>query len=467
MKNLFCGYYRPNDDKFREIWRSATFVLDANILLNMYRYPEEAREQLLNVLKSIEKRLWIPYQAALEFQRNRVSVIAEQHKKFLEVRNILKPSQDAIKEATNQLEALQLKKRHSSIQSIQPDELITSLNKQISDFLSKLTELEAKQLSVTNFDPIRENLDQLLIGKVGDPFSQDEINKIYKEGEARFKNEIPPGYKDQKKETENKSDVFSYAGITYQRKYGDLVLWKQIIRKAKEGSIPSLIFLTDDEKEDWWWITHSQGKKKIGPRPELVDEIFREANTGFFYMYNSEQFLKYSKDYLNTQVTDESISQIREVTKESSLIMRQKNIEFRKFESIAMRAVLRWLSKAFPTAMIDENDRFPDYIVSDPESGRNLGFEVKMAMHLLHLELIFRGQKSSGYSEINNGYLDEITFVFVMPDGEKLERGIQYFERNKNQLPLGVKFLLGTVNTEGEDELTDCFYPVIEISREE
>ncbi|MEB3250362.1 MAG: PIN-like domain-containing protein [Merismopediaceae bacterium] len=193
MKNLFCGYYRPNDDKFREIWRSATFVLDANILLNMYRYPEEAREQLLNVLKSIEKRLWIPYQAALEFQRNRVSVIAEQHKKFLEVRNILKPSQDAIKEATNQLEALQLKKRHSSIQSIQPDELITSLNKQISDFLSKLTELEAKQLSVTNFDPIRENLDQLLIGKVGDPFSQDEINKIYKEGEARFKNEIPPG----------------------------------------------------------------------------------------------------------------------------------------------------------------------------------------------------------------------------------------------------------------------------------
>lgn len=276
MKNLFCGYYRPDENKFREIWQSATFVLDANILLNMYRYPEEARKQLLAVFQSIETRLWVPYQAALEFQRNRVAVIAEQKKRFSDVRKVLESSRTGMR---SELESLQLKKRHSSIQ---PDELITALDEQISNFLSKLEELETNQLSVADHDPIRENLDQLLEDKIGEPFSQDEISKIYQDGEIRFKHEIPPGYKDQKKETENKSDIFSYAGVTYQRKYGDLVLWKQIICKAKKDSIQSLIFLTDDEKEDWWWITDSQGKKKIGPRPELVDEISREAKTEFF-----------------------------------------------------------------------------------------------------------------------------------------------------------------------------------------
>ena len=456
MKNLFCGYYRPDENKFREYWQSATFVLDANILLNMYRYPEEARKQLLSVLQNIETRIWVPHQAALEFQRNRVSVIAEQKKRFSDVRKVLESSRTGMR---SELENLQLKKRHSSIQ---PDELITVLDEQISSFLSKLEELEASQLSVADHDPIRENLDQLLKGKVGEPFSQDEISKIYQEGEARFKHEKPPGYKDQKKETENKSDIFSYAGVTYQRKYGDLVLWKQIIGKAKKDSIHSLIFLTDDEKEDWWWITESQGKKKIGPRPELVDEISREAKTNFFYMYNSEQFLKYSKDYLNTQVTDESISQVREVTRESRVPTIQNPNEFRRVSSIAMRAVFRWLSKKFPKQMIRENERFPDYVVSDPDSGRNLGFEVKITRDPRNLQMILRDQQYRGYHEVKEGYLDEITFVFVMQDQEALDKAIQIFERRMNQLPSGVKLLLGIANTESEDEFASDLYSVVE-----
>ena len=292
MNNLFRGYYRPDEEKFRAIWQSATFVLDANILLNMYRYPEEARNQLLSVLQSMETRLWVPYQAALEFQRNRVVAIAEQNNRFSEVRKVFQSYQNQTNSMRSELEKLQLKKKHSSIQSIQPDEFIIALDEQISSFLSKLEELEVNQLSVADHDPIRENLDQLLKGKIGESFSQNQISEIYKEGETRFKNEIPPGYKDEKKETENQSDVFSYGGINYKRKYGDLVIWKQIIDKAKNDSIQSLIFLTDDKKEDWWWTIKSQGEKKIGPRPELVDEIFREAKTEFFYIYNSEQFLK-------------------------------------------------------------------------------------------------------------------------------------------------------------------------------
>ncbi|MEB3188764.1 MAG: PIN-like domain-containing protein [Snowella sp.] len=326
-----------------------------------------------------------------------------------------------------------------------------------------MKELEAGQLSVTDHDPIRENLDRLLKDKIGEPFTQDEIIKIYKEGEERFKYQIPPGYKDQKKETENKSDVFSCSGITYQRKYGDLVLWKQIICKAKNDSVKYLIFLTDDEKEDWWWITDFQGRKKMGPRPELVDEISREAKTEFFYIYNSEQFLKYSKDYLNTQVTDESISQVREVTRESRVSLIERHEEFRRLESIAARAVFRWLNKKYSAnKMIRENNIFPDYIVSDIESGKNSGFEVKFSREPRIFSIKLRDQIYRAYYEVNEGYLDELTFVFVMQDRETLDRAISIFERKIERLPSGVNLVMGIANMEIEDELEADFYPVFE-----
>lgn len=461
MKELFSGYYRPNESEFQDIWQSATFVLDANILLNMYRYPEEARKQLITVLQNIATRLWVPYQAALEFQRNRLTVIAEQKKRFSDVRKVLESSKTGM---ISEFENLHLKKRHSSIQ---PDELITAINEQIRNFLSKLEQLESNQLSVIDRDLIRENLDLLLEGKVGDPFSQEEINKIYQEGEIRFKNEIPPGYKDQKKETENKSDVFSYGGIVYHRKYSDLVLWKQIICKAKKDSIQSIIFLTDDEKEDWWWIIESQGKKKIGSRPELVDEIAREAGTNFFYMYNSEQFLKYSKEYLNTQVTDESISQIREVTRESRRVYADRYSDFRKSELIAEKAVLRWLSNHYSGLMVQENEiLFPDYVVFDPESGKNLGVEVKLVREPRSSLMILRDKLYRGYYEIKEGGFDEIKFVLVMADKEAVDKLIQIWEKRAIQLPPGVNLLIGLVDTENEDELTADFYPIIEFSRE-
>ena len=33
---------------------------------------------------------------------------------------------------------------------------------------------------------------------VGEDFDKDELNKLYKEGEQRYKQQVPPGYKDEK-----------------------------------------------------------------------------------------------------------------------------------------------------------------------------------------------------------------------------------------------------------------------------
>lgn len=72
-----------------------------------------------------------------------------------------------------------------------------------------------------------------------------------------------------------------------------------------------IIIVTDDVKEDWWW--RHEGKI-VGPSPELVDEIRSKAGVDF-YMYVSDQFMEYAREYLNQQVDQGAIDEIREVRK--------------------------------------------------------------------------------------------------------------------------------------------------------
>jgi PIN like domain len=460
MKELFGGFYRPSNSEFHTIWETAIFVLDANILLNMYRYPKEAQEQLLLVLEGIASRLWVPHQSALEFQRNRLTIIAEQKTRFSDVRKILESSKASM---ANELEKLQLKKRHSSIK---PDELILAIEAKITEFLTNLEPLEASQLGVTDEDSIRAKLDKLLQGKIGKPYSQDEINEIYKEGESRFIKSIPPGYKDAKKEAENKSDIFSYGGVVYQRKFGDLVLWKQIIQKSFQDSIEAVIFLTDDEKEDWWWIIDSQGKKKIGPRPELTDEIIRETSqkTKYFYMYNLEQFLKYSNEYLNTSITEESISQVREVAKDLKRIESDRYSSMRESSRVVEQAVFRWLRKRYENCHVFENeDIFPDYKVYNLESNEKLGFEIKAIQHPESIIMRLRDQQYRGYYEVKEGSLDQITFIFVADNEEVAIRSTKLAKKKFKDLPSGINFVIGIV-TEDKKDLESIFLPVSEFN---
>lgn len=73
----FRGHRIPSEDELAEALRSATVVVDANVLLSLYRYNEATRDDLLDVLRRIGDRLWVPHQALREFWRNRLGVIAD------------------------------------------------------------------------------------------------------------------------------------------------------------------------------------------------------------------------------------------------------------------------------------------------------------------------------------------------------------------------------------------------------
>jgi len=277
------------------------------VILNLYRYPEEARNDLLKILNAISGRLWIPHQVALEYQENRLSVIADQRKKFNEVRQVLQRSQNTL---STDLGRLQLKERHSTIN---PDTLLDKVNQAFEEFRKVLDESEQKQPDVSTPDNLRDEIDTLLKGKIGaPPQSQAELDKLNEEGQRRYEYHRPPGYMD--KEEKLEPGVYRYGDLVHKRKYGDLILWQQIIEAAKTNeNFKHLIFVTDDDKEDWWWIVESQGKKTIGPRPELVEEISSKAGVLSFYMYNSEHFIKYAKEHLKIEIQDKSIEQARDI----------------------------------------------------------------------------------------------------------------------------------------------------------
>ena len=161
---------------------------------------------------------------------------------------------------------------------------------------------------------MRNEIDELFNNKVGSPpESQQYLDGIYKEGEERYKNEIPPGFRDEKAK---KSEIYQYRKLRIKREYGDLLVWKQILEHINKEKINYVIFITDDRKEDWWW---KKKGKTLGPNKLLIEEIFKECKITSFWMYNSYGFIKKSKKYLQTEIGDSTLSDIEEVVKSNKM----------------------------------------------------------------------------------------------------------------------------------------------------
>ncbi|WP_429447810.1 PIN-like domain-containing protein [Paraburkholderia sp. WC7.3g] len=306
MKNLFPQFYRLADSELAELFKSAVFIFDANMLLHLYRYPKKARDDLLRILVGLssENRLWLPYQSALEFQSNRLSVISDQREKYGKVNTVISDIESRLRK---ELDALELRKRHSSID---PDILLEEISASFNKYRAQLTQLESEQLDVHHEDSIRSEIEKLFAERIGSPFSSEEIEGIFKEGAVRYKAKRPPGYAD---EDEKKGTYIIDRGMYVKREFGDLIVWKEILQFIKGKKPQGVIFVTDDNKQDWWLRVNG---KTVGPRPELLSEVFSEAGLSNFYIYNSERFMSLASQHLGIHVEKDSIEQVKTISSE-------------------------------------------------------------------------------------------------------------------------------------------------------
>ena len=239
MKSEFAEYYRPSDADFDALWKDSIIAFDASALLNLYFYSDRTTQSVLAVMGLLRDRLWLPHQAGLEYQTNRLGVLAKVAKGYHEAKKTLLSIRSQI-HARSQPPFLEdeLVQRYDSIS----DEIIAAFDKAS----------EAADACSSN-DSVRDQLDALFSARVGKGFTDKELATIYSEGRERYKSKIPPGYKDEKDKPGN--DAF-----------GDWVIWKELIEKSKADK-KSAIFITDDAKEDWWLI---HDDRTMGPSPELL-----------------------------------------------------------------------------------------------------------------------------------------------------------------------------------------------------
>lgn len=279
MKDKFSVFYEKDKVDFDNLDDSILIVLDANILLHFFRYSEKSKNKLFEALEKVKTNIFVPYHAAVEYHFGRQSVDRSNDKNKEKLKRSLNEEKDkfasgvkdAIKTYGNNIRS----KDEESVREEVMKKFTNKLNQFWSDFSEKDLIEETSLISDNSHTLVK--IGALLDSKVGARL--ENIGAIEKEGENRYKNMIPPGYMDLK---EKEGKIRSFGKYKYNQKYGDLILWYEIIEYCKKNTNIKHVFLvTDDQKEDW--IYQVDGKT-IGARVELKQELYEETTAKFDIM---------------------------------------------------------------------------------------------------------------------------------------------------------------------------------------
>lgn len=239
-------------------------VCDTNVYLHIYRFSPEFSDFALRCMQAIQNDIIMPSTVRYEFLKHYRAYFGDMEKRIGKLGDNAK---EQIKSAARKV--LKLCENLKALQYPDVAELQADLSQKFAELIAipeaffedrAILELIANPWQGKN--PVYD-LVELIIqdSRSMTPVTQEEIYQICEEGERRYKTEppTPPGFKDAK----DKDGV---------RKYSDLIIWKEILRYAKENKV-NVIFVTDDAKSDWWI---SDGDEKVF-HSYLVQEFEKET----------------------------------------------------------------------------------------------------------------------------------------------------------------------------------------------
>lgn len=317
MREQIARYISSTTSDINDIWARGVIIFDTSALLYLYYFSKKSQTEIYNsTFEKLKGRLWIPGHVYYEYYKNREGTLK---KPIDEKYNRLE--KDVIQSLTSKLNEISGLINEFSNQTKQDenhpylsDSSITeSFVKTFRDFekgfagfkdnveeeFSKRKD-EIKAFSMN--DSVLHNIEAYF--KIGRSYCYADIMEIVKEGEIRYRNKIPPGFGDSKKE-----------GI---QKYGDLIIWKQIIEYAKQNKTP-VILVTNDVKDDWCYkFKRSNEVRIIGPQEDLLRELLDEAGVGLL-MYSFSQFLFNAKEILGTSIQKDVLEEAKTYSKPSVL----------------------------------------------------------------------------------------------------------------------------------------------------
>lgn len=449
--------YNISETIEKKLFQDAIIVYDTSALLDFYYFSDDTKSQIFNNLfKKLKNRLWLPHQVEFEFLRNKTNVINKPIQAYKDLISINKTQKDSgyiskIEETISELKTKQIKNIYGLFKTFTEvtnsnDKHPYLENNSITEFKKKLellekyidgfdksfslfkdeikNEIEIRIADIDDFsndDSVLKNLNKYF--SVGEQSTYDEIIEIVKEGEIRYRNNIPPGYEDEE------------GKIGFQI-YGDLILWKQLINKAITDKKP-VIFITNDNKEDWWYFDGNNRTKQ--PRFELIKEINDKAGIDF-WMYNSTDFLYKANNLLKAKIEPTTIEEVSKVLK-----ARKISIDDEMFTS--------WIQENFKSVIeilfFDDHDNGIDYVISD-DNGVRTGIAIYKSKGTRYTSVFIpvRDMLEIKNNLKKNNNINNLIFLLIADSQSSAESLVKHVTR-KNPLNLlklhkhDFKFIIG------------------------
>lgn len=306
-----------DDIKENDMWNNALIVFDTSAICALYNLTIHHRQIVIAILKHLHNRIWIPYQVLSGYKENRKKSICNPiTEKYSKLSSIIENK--FVQDVRKQIEVWEQNVYfHPYIDS---DKLalikteVESANSHIrviKETIENQYEKRKKEIkAIVDNDELSDFVDSI---DTGLELSFKQIYEIILEGDYRYRHQIPPGYADAKEKE----------GI---RKYGDLIIWKEIIKQAQAVQ-KDIIFICNDTQKGDWYISGSNT-----PRTELISE-FQEYTNKDIWLYTIEGFISKLQEYFKSTVpTLPLFDQLEEVE-----IVLHRIVEEKKRGGVAMK----------------------------------------------------------------------------------------------------------------------------------
>lgn len=308
MKNdepYFWNYFKKDIDKNNII------IFDTNVLLDMYLINPDDLKYLGNYFDSIKEHIWTPSQVYEEFINNRVNKLNSIRTMANE---LLKFNDNVSKQANNFLKKYEdFPDEYGEVLANITKNRMLGIEEYIFSLESKFKNLE-KDVGKFNYDK-NDKYFEIIKNKVffnlGASYEKKELEVLYHEADKRYTQKIPPGYED---------------ALKSDNKYGDFIIWKQMIEKSiKENK--NIIFVSSDgknnKKKDW--------RKNGECREELINEFHNLTGNQFELLYLNELIKRTTKSSENLK---QCIYDIRECFNENISFFSQYDKKFLYLETL-------------------------------------------------------------------------------------------------------------------------------------
>ncbi|MGW4207167.1 PIN-like domain-containing protein [Lentzea sp. NPDC004789] len=398
----------------KSFFATGLVVFDTNALLTLYKIDPTARDQVVDVLKTVKDRFWIPHQVGLEFARNRDKTVKGRYAEITSARDLAKRTEKKVIASIEEAIETLIDVRTRSLSQREWDRTSFGLAKEdldqkfdgiLSPVIAELDAMKSEQDSsikrIQDHDPVLDKLDPILTGRVGNAYSSTELWKVVTEAEEfRFPNEIPPGYKDKDKPT-------------MLGRAGDFILWRQLLDKVgNERTITKVILVTNDIKADWWQI--DDNGRPIYPRPELVQEMQEQGRSSLLVL-TLANFMANARDHLYLSVSTDTVNQLRNAepiaeTEESESRFRWLyRIPAIEFQKIVYELLLRMGFESISDWPAEGRDRGLDFVMSHTNTRGEttlFGIEVKRSLRgIAPGRLVARLSDSMDLLGLNHGII--------------------------------------------------------------